>query len=84
MREIEQEMDEALRERLVGSEPFDLDRPQQEMVERAYESYFDDERHEEQDLWQQIKGEIMRGGRASRAFQFPIGARVASRGAITC
>lgn len=65
MHEIEQEMDEPLRDRLVGTERFDLDRPQQEMVERAYESYFDDERHDEQDLWQRIKSEMMRGGRAA-------------------
>lgn len=63
MRVIEEEMDERLKERLVGTEPFDLHRSTDEMIEQAYESYFDDERHEEQDLWQRIKSEMMRGGR---------------------
>jgi peptide chain release factor subunit 1 len=65
MRAIQGEMDDNLRQLVVGSEPFDLHRPEDDIVARAYESYFDDERKAEQDLWQRIKSEVMRGGRAA-------------------
>lgn len=64
MRAIQGEMDDYLRGLIVGTEPFDLHRPQDDIVARAYESCFDDERKTEHDLWQRIKSEVMRGGRA--------------------
>jgi len=65
MRAIQAEMDDSLLGLVVGSEPFDLHRSEDDMVARAYESYFDDERKAEHDLWQRIKSEVMRGGRAA-------------------
>jgi hypothetical protein len=64
MQAIDAELNDSLREQVVGREPFDLHRGEEEAIERAYESYFDDERSAEQDLWQRIKSEVMRGGRA--------------------
>ncbi len=61
---IEDCMPELLKERVVGREPFDLHREQEDWIEAAYESYFQEERESERDLWQRIKGEALRGGRA--------------------
>ena len=65
IRAIQGEMDENLLALVVGSEPFDLHRSEDDIVARAYESYFEDERKAEQDLWHRIKSEVMRGGRAA-------------------
>lgn len=64
MHAIEEEMDAGLRQHLVGSEAFDLDRDDDELLQAAYESYFEAERDDESDLWQQIKNEALSGGRA--------------------
>lgn len=62
-RAIESQLSDQLRELIVGREDFDLNRPEDEMIELAYESYFDDERQQEQDLWQRIKNETLSDGR---------------------
>ncbi len=65
MHAIEDRCTDELTEKIVGREPFDLNRTDDELVERAYEVYFDQERQNEQDHWQRIKGEALRDGRAS-------------------
>ena len=65
MRAIEEALSEQVADLIVAREPFDLHRSEEEMLEQAYESYFDEERQEERDLWQKIKGESMRDGRAT-------------------
>ena len=63
MRAIEHQMSDRFREMIVGREAFDLNRSQDELLEKAYDSYFARERSEEQDLWQQIQDETLSGGR---------------------
>jgi len=65
MRAIEEQLPEQIVERIVARDPFDLHRTEEEMLEQAYESYFDEERQDERDLWQKIKGESLRDGRAT-------------------
>jgi len=64
IRAIEEELPEQIAEKIVAREPFDLDRSKDEMLEAAYESYFEDERESEIDLWERIKNYSMSDGRA--------------------
>jgi len=63
MRAIEEQLPQQTTEKIVGREPFDMHQNDDEMVKLAYESYFEDEREGEQDLWQQIKNEALGEGR---------------------
>lgn len=64
MRAIEEQMPDQMVELIVGRESFDLHRPEDELLEKAYESYFDEGRQIEKDVWQRIKNEALGGGRA--------------------
>lgn len=57
MNEIEDEMPAKMRDLLVGKEPFDLKRGEDELVEEAYHAYFAEEREAEQRLWDRIKAQ---------------------------
>lgn len=61
MQEIEDQLSPDVAEKVLAKEAFDLHRGTDEIVERAYEMYFDEERDEEQRLWESIKNEY-RGG----------------------
>lgn len=64
MRAIYEELPDQIQELVVGQEPFDLDRGEDALLECAYESYFEDDRDDDLDLWQRIKGKTLQGGRA--------------------
>jgi peptide subunit release factor 1 (eRF1) len=64
MAAIENEMDETLREKIVGREPFDRRDGEEEMIDEAYRHYFATERAEEEQLWETIKNEYMKHGLA--------------------
>ncbi|KAA5539209.1 hypothetical protein FYK55_25140 [Roseiconus nitratireducens] len=63
MRAIEEHLPQQIADKVVGHEPFDLHQSDDEMVQLAYRSYFEDERDGEQDLWQQIKNQTLGEGR---------------------
>lgn len=63
MQAIDEQLHGELQNKVVGREAFDLGRSDDEMIERAYESYFADERQQEQDLWRRIKNETLSEGR---------------------
>ena len=65
MNEIEDALPDAIAEKVVGKEAFDLHRGQDAVVEEAYALYFAEERDEEQRLWDRIKNEYMRHGLAA-------------------
>jgi peptide subunit release factor 1 (eRF1) len=65
MQAIEDRSSDRITEKFVGREAFDLGQSENELVERAYEAYFDEERQNERDHWQRIKGETLRDGRAT-------------------
>lgn len=60
---ISDALSDTLASRVVGCEAFDLDRPVDDLIRQAYESYFVDERDDEQDLWNRIKSETLAEGR---------------------
>lgn len=64
MRIVEDSLSDQVADLIVARDPFDLDRTEDDMLEHAYESYFNDERRSEKELWQRIKGEFLRDGRA--------------------
>src|SRR5690606_32479762 len=61
MQEIENQLSDDVAARVMAKEAFDLHRGTDEMVQRAYELYFDVEREDEHRLWERIKNEY-RGG----------------------
>ncbi|WP_153558310.1 baeRF10 domain-containing protein [Roseimaritima sediminicola] len=63
MQAIESQLPERIGELVVGREAFDLDRPEDELVEVAYEDYFAQERRDEKDLWKRIQGAALSDGR---------------------
>lgn len=65
MREIEEQLPDPVAEKVIGREIFDLDRRLEEIVDRAYGIYFEEERSEERSLWERVKGEYMSGGLAA-------------------
>jgi len=64
MRAIEDQLPDRHIEMIVGREAFDLHRPDDDLIEKAYESYFDEGRTIEKDSWQRVKNEALGGGRA--------------------
>ncbi len=64
MFEIEAKLPKELAEKVIGKEPFDLNRNQTELVDEAYEMYFAEETEFEQRLWERIKNEYQRHGLA--------------------
>lgn len=64
MRAIEDQLPAALSDRIVGRESFDLHRPDDELVDHAYQSYFAESHQQDRDAWQRIKNEALGGERA--------------------
>lgn len=62
MNEIEYELPPDIAEKIIGKEAFDLHRGTDEVIDAAYEVYFASERKEEQNLWEEIRNEVMRHG----------------------
>ncbi len=65
MNEIEDELPPPLAERLVGKETLNLQEGEDEIVALAYADYFAEERDVEEELWQRIKNQYMKHGRAA-------------------
>ncbi len=65
IREIQEELSQELSEKVVGEKPADLNSPTNELVDEAYELFFEDERENERDLWKRIKDEYFSGGPAA-------------------
>ncbi|MEZ6089943.1 MAG: Vms1/Ankzf1 family peptidyl-tRNA hydrolase [Pirellulaceae bacterium] len=63
MRAIEEQLSSQFAHMIVGREAFDLNRPEEELMEVAYEDYFAQERREEKNLWMRIKDEALSDGR---------------------
>jgi peptide chain release factor subunit 1 len=63
VRIIDQALPQTCADLVVGRESFDLHRPDDQLVEAAYKSYFADERESERDLWETIRGETLSDGR---------------------
>jgi len=61
--EIKSVLPDSLLERVVGEKNVDLHR-EEAVWQEAFGMYFEEERASEQALWEQIKGEYLRGGRA--------------------
>jgi hypothetical protein len=57
MKEIEEELGNDLKEKLVGNKRVDLNSGTDELVDHAYELFFQEERESERDLWHRIKDE---------------------------
>lgn len=51
-------------DRVVADEPTDVKQPEDELLEQAYELYFEAEREDERTLWEQIKEEAFDDGLA--------------------
>lgn len=64
MREIEAELTPPAAERLVGARPADLHAGRDELIRQAMELAVGREREEEGALWEQVRGELLRGGLA--------------------
>lgn len=78
MREVQGMMSEALKEKLVGKRSVDLHN-KDEVWETAFEIFFEEERASERTLWDKIKGEYMRGGRAVVGAEHVLDAAVVGR-----
>lgn len=64
MHAIKQELPQRLEEKLVGTESVDLHQDD-ETWESAFGMFFEEERRSDEDLWEQIKAERLRDGRAA-------------------
>lgn len=62
--ELEKELPDQLGEKVVGSQAFDLKRGKDELIDEAYEAYFEEERDSERNLWKRIKDEYKSHGLA--------------------
>jgi peptide subunit release factor 1 (eRF1) len=63
LEELKTALPEVLLERVAGERAVDL-HEEGRMWDQAFDLFFDEERAEEEALWERIKGEYLRGGRA--------------------
>ena len=61
-RQIEEELPDRLREKIVADEGFDLHKAEDELVEEGLRLFQVEERREERELWTRIKNETLSGG----------------------
>ena len=61
-RQIEEELPDRLREKIIADEGFDLHRAEDDLVEEGLRLFQQEERREERDLWTRIKNETLSGG----------------------
>lgn len=64
-REIREALPDALRERLVDGQGVDLEADGDELMEQAFDLLEDLERHDDEDLWERIRSEVLRDGLAA-------------------
>ena len=60
--QIEEELPDPLKEKVIAAEGFDLHRAEDELVEEGLRLFQQEERREERDLWKRIKNETLSGG----------------------
>jgi len=60
--QIEKELPDRLREKIVADEGFDLDAAEEELVDEGLRLFQKEERREEQALWKRIQNETLSGG----------------------
>lgn len=61
---IEEVLPEGLRDRLVGADNIDTNGGEEAAIDRAFELFFAQERRDERDLWELIKGQFLGNGLA--------------------
>jgi peptide subunit release factor 1 (eRF1) len=64
LNEIKRALPDSLARKLVGEKAIDLSKGKQFINREIFDLYFDEERRSEQKLWEQIKNEYLRKGRA--------------------
>ena len=64
MRAVEEELPQALQEKLAGRQAVDLHQ-EDEVWDAAFELFFQEERREERSLWDRIKNEVLQQGRGA-------------------
>lgn len=65
MNEIEKNLESQIADLILDKRRFDLHRSEEDLIDDVYRAYFDQEREEEVQLWDQIKGEYKRHGLAA-------------------
>ena len=78
MRAIREELPPRLAEKLAGTESVDLHQDD-ETWQSAFEMFFEEDRKQDRELWQQIKAERLREGRAALGAEEVLEAAVAGR-----
>lgn len=65
MNEIEEHLPPQIAKLVIDKRRFDLHRGEEELIDDVYDAYFEQEREEEHELWDRIKGEYKRHGLAA-------------------
>lgn len=65
MNQIESDLPPHIAKLIIDKRRFDLHRSEDELIDDVYHAYFEQEREEEQQLWDRIKGEYKRHGLAA-------------------
>ena len=65
LQELDEHLSEPVRQRVVGQRAVDLHDPQDELVEEAFELYWQEERQSEEQLWDRIRNEGLGEGLAA-------------------
>ena len=60
--QIERELPDSLKDKVIADEGFDLHRAEDDLVEEGYRLFQKEEREEERELWTRIKNEALSGG----------------------